>query len=224
MNPILAEILATNQVLTANGETLPLHSHLPEIEGAILQGWLHELNPQRVLEIGMAYGISSLYICDALAEVEGLECRIIDPHQHSEWHSVGVANLERAGFGERYRLYAEPSELCLPRLLAEGIALDFAYVDGWHSFDHALVDFFYINRMLRVGGVVVFDDAQLPSITKLAAYIRSYPAYADLPIAESLRTHRGLRVRRMLRAPASRLVAFRKVAADERSWDWFCEF
>ena len=34
-----------------------------------------------------------------------------------------------------------------------------------------MVDFFYIDKMLRVGGVVVFDDLYYPSIGKVCRYI-----------------------------------------------------
>jgi hypothetical protein len=55
--------------------------------------------------------------------------------------------------------------------------VDFAFVDGWHTFDHVLVDFFYIDRLLRVGGIVVFDDASMPAIHRICRYIATNRQY-----------------------------------------------
>jgi len=40
----------------------------------------------------------------------------------------------------------------LPRLLANGCRADFAYIDGWHTFDHAMLDFWFIDKMMNIGG------------------------------------------------------------------------
>lgn len=45
MNPVLAELLATGQVKTPQGEIRPLHSHLPQLEGELLQMWLTACKP-----------------------------------------------------------------------------------------------------------------------------------------------------------------------------------
>lgn len=62
-------------------------------------------------------------------------------------------------------------------MLQEQKKFDFAFIDGWHTFDHALIDFFYVSRLLEVGGVVVFHDVDMPSINRLLRYIRNYPSY-----------------------------------------------
>ena len=53
---------------------------------------------------------------------------------------------------------------------AQGERIDFAFIDGAHTFDHALVDFFYIDRMLNVGGIVAFDDLGFPCIEKVCRF------------------------------------------------------
>jgi predicted O-methyltransferase YrrM len=145
MNTVLAELLATGQVKTPQGEPRSLHSHLPLLEGELLQMWLVAYAPVRLVEIGLAYGVSSLFISEALANRSGIQYHIIDPHQSTQWENVGKTNLDRAGFSGRYILHQELSELCLPRMLAQGLAFDFAFLDGFHTFDHALVDFFTLT-------------------------------------------------------------------------------
>jgi Methyltransferase domain len=64
---------------------------------------------------------------------------------------------------------AEGSEWALPRLASapEPLQLDFALIDGCHSFPMVMVDFFYINTMMKKGGLLFIDDIQLHSVAEL---------------------------------------------------------
>lgn len=223
MNPVLTEILQSQSVTTPDGQRLPLHSHLPPLEGALLQRWLAHHRPARLLEIGMAYGVSTLFILDAVSwPLEHFH--IIDPFQSGEWQGVGLENLSRAGFRARFRWHEQLSELCLPEFLRQGLRFDFAFVDGWHSFDQALVEFFYVNRMLDVGGIVVFDDVHLPSLQKILRYVDGYESYRRLKIPEETLRSVPMKVRSMMDLPPARIVGFEKLAQDQRNWDWFRDF
>src|ERR1700677_1822896 len=63
---------------------------IPEASGM----WLHDLclklKPARTLEIGMAYGFSTLYILAALDEIGAGRHTAIDPWQEELWHNVGL--------------------------------------------------------------------------------------------------------------------------------------
>ncbi len=224
MNPLLTEMLQNQRVTTAAGEEVVLHSHLPELEGKVLQSWLHQYQPERLLEIGMAYGGSSLFICEATATWPISHYHIIDGFQSTEWQGIGLANLDRAGFGGHFILHEELSELCLPRLLQQGLRFDFAFVDGWHTFDHVLLEFFYINRMLDVGGIVIFDDLHLPSLQKVMAYIAGYPCYERLELSPEIAHSVPIKVRKLMNLPLSRVGGFVKTCEDQRAWTWFEDF
>lgn len=224
MHPLLAEMLQTDRVTTPAGHTIPLHSHLPALEGLILQSWLRQYQPQRLLEIGMAYGGSSLFICEATSSWQLEHYHIIDAFQSTEWQGAGRANLERAGYGGRFLLHEELSELCLPQFLHKGLRFDFAFVDGWHTFDQVLLEFFYINRMLDVGGLVIFDDLHLPALQKVMAYIERYPCYERLALPPAIARSVPIKVRRMMDLPLARIGGFVKQANDERAWSWFQDF
>jgi predicted O-methyltransferase YrrM len=255
VNRLLEEVLRSRVVRTADGETLPLRSHIPPEEGRLLQKVVRESRPPiRIgLEVGLAYGISAMYICEALREVGAERHIVVDPFQFEQWKGVGLHNLTLSGYSDMVRFEPLPSAVALPRLLEEGLVIDFAFVDGWHTFDHALVEFFYIDMLLRTGGILAFDDAGLPSIQKLCRFIltnRAYSVHAVLPSA-----YRGDRpmtrgaARWMLRTlgrssrlarriigprfvvdedlglePPTRFVALRKEGSDDRSWDAFQEF
>jgi predicted O-methyltransferase YrrM len=225
IKPSLLNDIFGRGVVELNGEqTLPLHSHLLLLECRLLQAWLTACKPRRVLEIGMAYGISSLAICEVLQHFEDVRFDIIDPHQRSDWQSVGIRNLTRAGFDGFYKLHEEPSEVCLPRFMADGHGLDFAFIDGWHSFDQVLVEFYYINRMLDTGGLVVFDDITFPGIQKACSFISKLECYRPEQPPDDFRIIRAARIRRLARQPEFRIVAFRKISPDVRTWHWYKEF
>lgn len=221
---LLDGILASGQVQGPDGATLPVHSELPPDEGAALQHWLREAGARRILEIGCAYGISSLYLCEVLVDAVPEYYHVIDAFQATQWHGVGRAHLERAAPGLPVTFHEALSELCLPRMLEQGLAFDFAYVDGWHTFDQVMLEFYYINRMLEVGGVVVFDDVHLPALRKVLAFIETCPSYTSLEPPRALRDNLRAKVRRAAGVPPIRLHAFTKTATDTRDWDWHEDF
>jgi len=210
MNPVLANILATNQVMRPDGAPAPLHSHIPAFECGIMQQWLQDHGCSRLIEIGLAYGISSLFLCDALANRHEIIYHIIDPYQARDWASVGLHNLAAAGYAERVQFHAEPAEICLPRLWQMGFRCDFALIDGDHTVEKVMTDFFWINRLLVVGGIVIFDDIQLPAILQMVAQVQANPAYRPLDLPVASQNSITARVRRMVGAPAARIVGFIK--------------
>lgn len=234
MNRVLREILEAKSV-THENETFPLVGHVDRKEGELLSRVFERVRPTTSLEVGFAYGISTLYICEALARVKQPARHIVlDPFQSSQWKGIGLSNVRRAGYERFVELREEKSEIALPQLLAEGTELDAAFIDGWHTFDHALVDFFYVNKMLRVGGIVVFDDATYPSVGKLVDHVLTYGCYRlfatpepALPflnarsyrLAKRLAYHAHLKPSRWPSA-----VALEKVGPDERDWKWYRAF
>lgn len=195
MNPILERIIQTGMTETPDGPPIPLHSQVATEEGEFLQQVITRIRPKTSLEIGLALGVSALYICEALREVGAERHWVIDPHQYgiadelvgetptqlsAGWRGIGMFNLQQAGFGDLVELRNQASDQALPKMDAEGIKVDFAFIDGWHTFDYALLDFFYVDRMLRVGGVVVFDDTLYPAVRKVCRYVATNRRYSVL--------------------------------------------
>lgn len=224
MNPLLTEILAMKTIQLPDGGTVPLHSHIPVFECQLIQQWIREQGCTRLIEIGLAYGISSLFICDAIADRPDAIYHIIDPHQQRNWQGMGLHHLAKAGYGERFQFHETYAECCLPQLWQSGFRCDFALIDGRHTFDQTLVDFFWINRLLRVNGIVIFDDIQLPAIQRATAYVATYPCYQKLALPPPSRQSPMARVRRMNGVPEARVVGFLKIAEDQRSHDWYVNF
>jgi hypothetical protein len=174
---------------------------------------------------------------------------IIDPFQHQSWHGVGVYNLQRAGFSF-YELIEKPSEFILPELVQrEAGTYDLVFIDGFHTFDQVLLDFYYANRLIRIGGYIVLDDCNMASISRAVAYMVKYPCYR-LISGFGGNLHKNSLVRRIGYAarfilPSSlagyilpkniydryysrvmypSMVVLRKIEEDKRSWDWFATF
>jgi predicted O-methyltransferase YrrM len=171
----LAEIYRTRQVIDAAGAAHPLHSETTPDERDLIVSLIARHGCTRTLEIGCAFGLSSLAICGALASRSADPHTIVDPGQFTEWKGIGVHQLRQCG--ARFTLIEQPSELAMPDLIRQGRTFQFVLIDGFHTFDHVLLDFFFADRLLEHGGIVVLDDLQLPGIRKVARYVRSYPNY-----------------------------------------------
>ncbi len=254
MNHVLSNILETGYVQSAGGQTVKVHSQIPSEEGEFLQRVIDEVRPMTTLEIGLAYGISSLFICDALAKIPGARHIIVDPAQFSDeyWKGAGIHNLKAAGYGDMIEFYDLPSHIALPQLELAGRQIEFAFIDGAHQFDYALVDFFCVDRLLKVGGIVALDDLWMPSVQRLCRYIatnRSYTVFRRFPehpdgkdrlswkrrllqiaVSSSEAVKKAVRVEHAepgidlgLGLPCQ-CIAFRKEAADDRLWDFHRDF
>jgi predicted O-methyltransferase YrrM len=174
MHPMLKTMLDTGRCERSNGNFVPIIAQISRQEGEFLQTIIRQLKPVVSLEIGLAFGVSALFICEALSEAATPQMRhiVIDRAQmHEPVNGQGLCNLKQAGYEPLIEFHHMDSQRALPQLEASGRSIDFAFVDGAHTFDHCLVDFFYIDRMLRVGGIVAFDDVGFPSIRKVVRFI-----------------------------------------------------
>jgi predicted O-methyltransferase YrrM len=148
-------------------------------EGQFISNIICNRNVERTLEIGCANGLSSLFICNALSGKSNAHHVIIDPFQSGHWQGRGVANLKAGGF-DFFELIEKTSDEALPLLMARGDRFDFVFIDGRHTFDNVLLDFFYAEKLLNVGGVVIFDDANLGAVKQVIRYIFNYPHLTPL--------------------------------------------
>jgi predicted O-methyltransferase YrrM len=244
-SPIIDEIYQTRVVHDASGNEYPLSAEVGPAEGEYLYRLVSaDSSISKTLEVGCAFGLSSLHICEALRDRPNPCHVIVDPGQIRSWHGVGIANLQRAGISF-YRHIAEPSEFALPELVrSEAGTFDLIFIDGWHTFDHTLLDLFYANLLVRVGGYIVVDDCTWRSVSAAVSYFRNYPAYREasapgLP-AHSLPERIAKAVSGALRPGLARqvlpaslydryyrrvtfpsMVGFQKIAEDARNWDWY---
>lgn len=227
-NSTLKEIIATGQVTSPDGQVLSLHSHVSAIEANALYELVKKRQPRTVLEVGMAFGVSSLAILTALDELGAGSLTSVDPNQiEGEWKGTGLANVRRAGFASRHTLIEQSNFLALPRLFESGMKIDLAYIDGWHTFEYALLDFFFIDKMLAEHGVVGFNDAGWPSVHKVIKFLLRHRKYVEidvgLPTVYRARHFHTAIARRILNAPTQDRY-FEKLAQWEPPFNYFANF
>lgn len=85
---------------------------------------------------------------------------------------------------EHLRFIAAPSHACLPTLDLQGSQLDFALIDGAHAFPQPVIDYFYVNGYLKVGGLLAIDDLQITSVGLVHRFLMTEPAYELVEINE----------------------------------------
>jgi hypothetical protein len=115
---------------------------LPERDCDAIRDLLIAERPGTVIEIGLAYGSSALAIGEALISVGGDRHVILDPFQDSGFRDAGWEVIRSAQLDGVAMLLRERSQIALPRLAAEGISADAAFVDGSHLFHNVFVDLY----------------------------------------------------------------------------------
>jgi predicted O-methyltransferase YrrM len=148
--------LAPHSIERAQGEAL---RDLAIAEGA-----------ERTIEVGLALGMSALFLCQAVLPRGGRHVAI-DPFQRESWNGAGLRTLREAGVEGWVEVIEEESQLALPRLVAEGREFDFAFVDGDHRFEGVFLDLYFMTRLVRMGGLIVVDDMWMPAVRTAVAYV-----------------------------------------------------
>jgi predicted O-methyltransferase YrrM len=252
LHPLVETVLTTGTIPAPEGRSVKAHSHIPRAECELLYRAAAAARPRVAVEVGMAFGLSTLCLCDALKKAnagaaEPPRLIVMDPAQHdATWQGLGLHLVERAGFGALVEFHERTSQQVLPELVARGCRAQLAFIDGYHTFDHTLVDFFYVDQLLEPGGVVVFDDLDYPSVHAAARFVLSNRDYEILELAAGAAPapagakHAVKRLLRRLgrtdrhpddrherlfdRLRGAKAVALRKRGEDSRRWDHYVPF
>jgi predicted O-methyltransferase YrrM len=155
----------------AAGEPVALAPHSVEADvGAALRELAIAERAERTIEVGLALGMSALFLCQAVMRREGRHVAI-DPFQEESWNGAGLRTLRDAGVEDLVEVIEEESQLALPRLVSDGRQFDFAFVDGDHRFEGVFLDLYYMTRLVKSGGLVVVDDMWMPAVRTAVAYM-----------------------------------------------------
>lgn len=160
---------------------------------------------KKSLEIGFAYGFSTIYILEALLGKEGSTHVAIDPFEDSDWGGVGLKLVKQFGYNN-FRWIKDYSIHELSKLIQKNSRFDLIYIDGNHRFDDVLTDFYLSDQVLNVGGYLVLDDMWMPSIQNVEKFIITNRAYGKV------------------NQPVANAAVFQKLSNDSRDWDHFIEF
>ena len=173
------KLVAEGTVVTPDGRLLDVFPvAIGPAEGGALRDVVIEEGALRTIEIGLAFAISTLFVCEGLlANGSDGPHVAIDPYQlqpgpvgGTSYAGVGLRTLEEAGVRELVELRDEGSQIALPALLDEGRSFDLAFIDGNHRFEAVFLDLVYVGRLLPEGGTVFVDDTQLPAIARAVEF------------------------------------------------------
>lgn len=184
----------------------PSNAPIEEETALMLARLTWESGALRTIETGMAAGHSAVAIATVHQRRGEGHHTCVDPYQTTHWKSAGLELCRKADVDALIELVEEPSELALPQLVAAGAKFDLAFVDGLHLFDHILIDFFYFDRMLEEGGIVIFHDTWMPAVQKAVGFVLSNRAYERIE-------GRTAEMERQ-----SNVAALRKTGTDDRDW------
>ncbi|NTV45311.1 MAG: class I SAM-dependent methyltransferase [Chlorobiales bacterium] len=177
--------------------------------------WLYEFclsaKPESTLEIGMAYGYSTLYFLAAATKNRKGYHTAIDPFQRSYWHGIGLVHASthapRWEKEDSFRFIEERSDRAAANLARENKTYDLIFIDGNHRFDDVLVDFYLYAQVCAIGGWIIFDDMWMSSIQTVVSFIRKNRLdFKEIP-TEILN-----------------VAVFQKTGDDKREWNEFVKF
>lgn len=106
---------------------------------------------RRILEIGSAFGFSTIVMAQTGAEVLA-----VDPHTGYDSWQTFQRNLNRYGVAGRVQAVRRPSQEALPHLVPG--RFDLVFVDGDHSEAMAEHDIRHARRLVRAGGIIAVHD------------------------------------------------------------------
>ena len=222
VNEVLKIAYVNGYVTDQEGKNQKFKDTTNPLQGRHLYNLIKENKYTRTLEVGMAMGASAVWMTQAHKDVGRAGTHIaIDPNQSSQYKSVGRHLVASCGLGSFMRVIEMTSYRALPLLLEDVLngripRFHLIYIDGWHTFDYTLLDFFYADLLLEVNGVIVLDDIKHLPVKKTMKYIElNYPHYEVIPVTP---------VFNRLDPGNSSQATFIKKALDSRVWNHHVDF
>ena len=192
-----------------SNKLIKIRAGIGDKESKFLVKILKSNNLKKCMEIGLAFGVSALTILSTIYKNGGTLVSI-DPNQSNKdiWNNMGKKLVENAGLGKYHTIIEDKSYNAMPELLKkEAGTYDFIFIDGWHTFDYTLIDFFYADKLLKIGGIIVIDDALHAGVKKTLKYIDTN--YVDYY--------------KRIKSPPT-FGAYKKIKEDPRPWDYHKPF
>src|SRR5919202_1182764 len=188
------------------GLTDDLRASPPGLHGAGDEYWGLAWTALRWLEENVEPGMATLETGSGSSTLvfaaRGAEHEAVTPDPAEEARIR--AECEQRGISsERVRFVVGPSHEVLPRW--EPRPLDLVLVDGAHGFPYPVLDWWYVAPHVRVGGLVLLDDAYMAPVRVLVDALREQPGWE------------------VAAAIGQRTVAIRKVAEGLPPFDWHGE-
>lgn len=219
----MAETTEIQEKLAVLSSLHPGRPVCPAWEGDLMHALIREGGFKNCLETGFGTGSTALYMLDATRPFGGRVTSI--DWSPDNFNAIGRQVIDRSGMADRHQLIERQSYLVMAEMLTANQSLDFVFVDGWKTYDYLAYECFIINRLLNVGGVIMFDDAYLPSVRHIGRLLSGHFGYEEVAYENDswgLRLWQIATTRRYHRP----YTAFRKTLATEnqaptQDWNFF---
>lgn len=141
--------------------------HMTEKQGETIYKLILDNKIKDVLELGIAHGVGSCYMAAALDEKGGGSIVTIDnksalerkPNVHELTEKCGLTKYVTPVFANSS--YNWELMKLIDRQTKNGVCeplFDFCYLDGAHNFEIDCCAFFLVDRLMKPGGIILFDD------------------------------------------------------------------
>jgi predicted O-methyltransferase YrrM len=201
---LLTHMYTVQRLKGTDGEAEPGLTRIGPLQGAVLHRLVRQTGAVRTLEIGFAYGYSTVWLLDALPP--GGRHVAVDPHERAMYAGVGLHQVQLLGATAAFEWRPAFSIHALSDAIRAGERYDLIFIDGNHRFDDVLVDFYLADQALRPGGIMAFDDMWMPSVRTAVSFVASNRSYQ--PVTQ----------------PEGNMAVFQKVADDARDWRHYVPF
>jgi predicted O-methyltransferase YrrM len=207
---VLCSMYRNEPQVGAEGKTYAIDAitRIGPQQGMLIYQLVCDAKPDNTLEIGLAFGFSSVYFLAAIKANGKGHHVALDPYQYEKWNGVGAAREKVLGIEAGiFEFIRENSIQGLALLGKQQRRFGTILIDGDHKFDGALLDFKVAASLCEPGGHIILDDMWMASIQKVASFIRlNRPDFAEAPTA------------------TENMTVFKKIGDDKRRWDDFVPF
>src|SRR5258706_2985305 len=116
MDNLLESIFETRKFINSKNQAIHIHSETSKGQCQFLQNIIQKNNFKNTLEIGFAYGISTLAITEEVVR-NGGKHTVIDKFENSSWGGNGLDLIHQAGYYDKLDFSEEYCYIALPKLL-----------------------------------------------------------------------------------------------------------
>ena len=139
-----------------NGIFYKINSNISVKECIFIHLLIKIKKPKKVLEIGLATGMSSMVILNALNMFDGEILYSVDPFQKTQWNSVGLYNIDNVKQNIKHKLVEKLSDVAFDEF--ENNFFDMILIDGPHDKMAVIGDINNTKRVLKINGIMILDD------------------------------------------------------------------
>lgn len=249
LTEVIDDLSTNGKAVGDSGEIVEIGSFaITAAAGAILESAARAITnalekPPCMIEIGCASALSTLHICRGMLEASGASegcVHVIDPKQTTHWKNIGRRNIMRAELDEHVHFHEIAAHEALPTMVRQLQSVQFAFIDGWHMLDYIMVEAFYIDFMLDVGGVIAIHGLWMPGLQQFASFWMTNRGYEPVTIIDGAITTEPVNSENPNTGDAAKwtphfrehiapfidesILFLRKTSKDDRAWDAYEDF